>query len=54
MEFLNEFLSSFNYGQLVLWLLRLGLFFTIFGLITMPKKKTNLKKIITTQQDGRM
>ena len=54
MEFLNEFLSSFNYGQLVLWLLRFGLFLTIFGLITMPKKKTNLKKIITTQQDGRM
>lgn len=54
MENLSMFLSSFNYGQLVLWILRLGLFLTIFGLITMPKKRTNLKKIITTQQDGRM
>lgn len=47
-------LSSMNYGLLFIWIVRIGLIITLIGLCTLPKKKPNLKKIVTTQKKGRM
>lgn len=54
MENIANTLLTLNYGLIFIWALRFGLILTIIGIFTTPKKKTNLKKIITTQQTGRM
>ena len=54
MNFL-EWLSSIEYGNVFLLILRIGVLITILGLFMLPKKsKTKLKKIVETQQHGTM
>lgn len=53
-QFLDT-LSSIQYGNVFLLIMRLGLFLTILGFFLLPKKrKTKLKNVVETQQDGVM
>lgn len=52
---LLNFLSSLEYGNVFLVVMRIGLFLSILGIFLLPKKrKTKLKNVVETQQKGVM